>query len=106
MGIGKDYAKKNSKFLSFEEDGIIEGTFEGMKNIIKDSFGEEKEVIRYKIDGKTFDSTSTGLAIQMDDIKIGEKIRITRTGKSTETRYKVERIDKTAEDTWNEAESK
>ena len=91
MGLGKDYAKRNSKFLSFDEDGVIEGIFEGMKSVVKDSFGEEKEVMRYKIDGKTFDSISSGLAIQMDDVKIGQRIKISKTGKGAETKYIVEK---------------
>jgi hypothetical protein len=89
MGIGKDYARKNSKFVSFDEDGVVEGIFEGMKPVIKDSFGEEKEVMRYKLDGKTFDSMAGSLAVQMDDVQIGQRIKITRSG-SNPTKYQVE----------------
>ena len=92
MGHLKDFAKRTSKFLSFDDDGIIEGVFEGAKLVVKDSFGEEKEVVRYKIDGKTFDSMSGGLAGQMDDVSVGEKIRILRKGQGMETKYSVEKI--------------
>ena|SRR3990167_10229897 len=90
MGDLKDYAKKNSKYASFDEDGIIEGVFEGAKIVMKDSFSEEKEVVRYKIDGKTFDSMSGSLATQMDDVKAGSKVKIRRSGQGAETKYKVE----------------
>lgn len=90
MGDGKDFAKRNSKFQSFDDDGVIEGVFEGMKAVVKDSFGEEKEYMRYKIDGKTFDSMSGSLAVQMDEIKNGQKVKITRTGKGADTKYLVE----------------
>ena len=89
-GLGRDYQKKHSQFVSFDNDGVIEGVFEGMKIITKESFGQEKEVMRYKIDGKTFDSISGNLAAQMDDVKSGQKIKITRTGEGMDTRYTVE----------------
>ena len=60
-----------------------------MKPIIKDVFGKEKEVMRYTIDGKTFDSTSCKLAEDMDAIIGGQRVRISRTGEGTETRYEV-----------------
>ena len=106
MGIGKDFAKRNSKFISFDDDNSIEGTFEGMKSVVKDSFGEEKEVMRYKIDGKTFDSVSSSLAYQMDEVKIGMKVKIIRSGKGAETKYKVERMSLTEEEVKKEWEEK
>lgn len=93
MGIGKDYAKKHAQFIKFDEDGVIEGRFEGMKIVVKDSFGEEKEVIRYKIGGKTFDSVSTSLAEKMDEVAKGNIVKITKTGEGMGTRYEVEVID-------------
>ena len=92
MGVGKEFKKRNSQYMEFDEDGVIEGVFEGMKTIVKESFGQEKEVMRYKMDGKTFDSQSGSLAVQMDEITVGQKIRITRTGKSADTKYHVEVI--------------
>jgi len=92
MGIGRDFSKKNSSFIKFD-DGVIEGVFGGMKIVVKDSFGEEKEVMRYKIDGKTFDSLSTALAEKMDEVKIGQKVRITKSGEGTSTKYSVEIIE-------------
>ena|SRR3990167_2054886 len=90
MGIGKDFAKRNSQYVSFDENDIIEGMFEGSKVVVKESFGQEKEVMRYRIDGKTFDSQSTGLAIQMDGCNPGDKIKIIRSGEGASTKYKVE----------------
>ena len=92
MGIGKDFAKRNSTFIKFDEDGVIEGIFGGMKSIVKETFGEEKEVMRYKIDDKTFDSQSVRLAELMDTIPVGSKIKITKTGQSMDTKYEVEVI--------------
>lgn len=92
MGELRNWGEKNSKFLSFTDGEYKEGVFEGAKIVVKDSFGEEKEVVRYKMDGKTFDSQSVGLAEQMDDVKVGERVRITRIGKGPETRWKVEKI--------------
>ena len=92
MGIGKDFAKRNSTFIKFDEDGIIEGIFGGMKSIVKETFGEEKEVMRYKIDDKTFDSQSVRLAELMDVVPVGSKIKITKTGQSMDTKYEVEVI--------------
>ena len=89
MGIGKDFAKRNSTFIKFDEDGVIEGIFGGMKSIVKETFGEEKEVMRYKIDDKTFDSQSVRLAELMDTIPVGSRIKITKTGQSMDTKYEV-----------------
>jgi hypothetical protein len=90
MGELKDFAKDNSKYITFEDGEAFEGVFEGWKKVLKDSFGEEKEYIRYKINGKTFDSMSGSLANQMDGVPSGTKVRITRTGKGTDTKYTVE----------------
>lgn len=92
MGIGSDFAKRNSKFIKIDDGESVEGIFGGSKAVLKDSFGEEKEVMRYKLDNKTFDSMSGSLAVQMDEVSVGQKIRISRTGKSTETKYLVEKI--------------
>lgn len=92
MGDLNAFAKRNSKFASFDEDGVIEGVFEGAKIVVKDSFGEEKEVVRYKIDGKTFDSVSGSLAIQMDGVKPGTRIKITKKGERADTKYHVEQF--------------
>lgn len=92
MGELKDYAKRTSRFIKLEDKNSVEGIYEGVKFILKDSFGEEKEYARYKIDGRVFDSTSGGLATQMDEIKIGEQVRITRHGEGMDTKYTVENL--------------
>jgi len=93
MGVGKDYAKKHSRFLSFkDDDGVISGVFKGMKPVLKESFGEEKEVMRYAIDEKVFDSQSGSLATQMDEIEVGTPVRITQTGSGMDTKYTVEKV--------------
>ena len=92
MGLGRDFARKNSRYLSFDEKGMIEGVFENMKSVVKEVFGEEKEVMRYTISGRIFDSSSTGLAVQMDSIESQTKIRITKKGQGINTKYIVEKI--------------
>lgn len=89
MGVGKEFAKRNSSFIKFDEQGKIEGVFNGMKPVIKDTFGEEKEVMRYKIDDKTFDSQSVKLAELMDGVELGKRVVITKTGEGMETKYEV-----------------
>ncbi len=54
MGEGSDYAKRNSKFIKLKSGDSYEGIYEGRKFVIKDSFGEEKEIARYKIDLNLF----------------------------------------------------
>ncbi len=103
MGVGKDYQKRNSSFIKIEDGESAEGIFGGMKPIVKDVFGQEKEVMRYKIDNKTFDSSSGALAIQMDEVTVGEKIRISREGTGMETKYTVERLDKATQENWEAA---
>ena len=92
MDIGKDFAKRNSSFIKFDEHGVIEGVFKGMKSVLKEVFGEEKEVMRYKIDDKTFDSQSTRLAELMDAVSIGSMVKITKTGQGMDTKYEVEAL--------------
>ena len=89
MGGLKDWADKNSKFIKLSDGESCEGIYEGSKIVVKDCFGEEREIVRYKIDGKTFDSTSMSLARQMDGIPEGQRISIAREGEGTETKYKV-----------------
>jgi hypothetical protein len=102
MGLGREFQKRNSAFLKFDEEGVIEGIFEGMKCLIKDNFGEEREVMRYKINGKTFDSISGKLAVLMDDVRIGEHIRIVRSGTGKDTEYDVIKLDKKNEENISE----
>lgn len=106
MGIGKDYAKRTSKFVQIGDGESYEGVFEGMKSVVKDSFGEEKEVMRYKLDGKTFDSMSGSLARQMDNLLPGNRVKISRTGDGAATKWKVENLDnpQPAPEAWEEGE--
>lgn len=89
MGIGKEFVKKNSKYVIFE-DGVAEGVFESMKAIEKESYGQIVNTIRYTLSGKTFDSASGKLAMQMDEVPIGKTVRITKTGKAADTKYVVQ----------------
>ena len=92
MGEGSDYAKRNSKFIKIGDGEFVEGIFEGRKFVVKDIFGEEKEICRYKIDGKTFDSQSGQLAIAFDNIHAGTRVKITRSGDGMDTKYLVENL--------------
>ena len=98
----KEYAKSKSSFVSIKADDSCTAIYKGYKFIEKDSFGETKECVRYLLedleDGvvRSFDSQSAALAEQMDSIKEGAKIKISRTGEGMETKYQVESVDEQA----------
>ena len=89
----KDWSDKHSKYIKLKDGESFEGVYGGWKNVIKDAFGEEKETVRYTIDGKTLDSSSVGLSRQMAEVKVGDKIKITRSGSGPDTRYKVDKLN-------------
>jgi hypothetical protein len=91
----KDWSKKNNKFLKLENGESLTATLKSAKPIVKDSFGEEKEVIRYTFvtdDGheKIFDNGSAALASILAE-HIGQVITIKREGEREKTRYIVKK---------------
>jgi len=91
----KQYAKDKSTFVSIKPGEKYACIYRGYKYIEKESFGEEKEYARYLLedieDGKTrsFDSMSGVLAERMDEVEVGKKITILRTGEGKNTKYKI-----------------
>jgi len=90
-----DYAKEKSTFVSIKPGEKYACIYKGFKFVEKESFGEVKEYARYLLedieDGKTrnFDSMSGVLAERMDEVEVGKKITILRTGEGKNTKYKV-----------------
>lgn len=89
----KNWGKANSPYIKLKDKESVTVTLKSFKPIIKDSFGEEKEFIRYIFqteDGntKTFDNGSCRLAEVLADC-LGQKIVLTRDGEGQKTRYEV-----------------
>lgn len=89
----KAWAKNNNKFVKLADGESLTVTIKSARPIMKDSFGQEKEVIRYTMVGedgkeKIFDNGSASLAQRMADL-IGKKITLTRHGEGTKTVYEV-----------------
>lgn len=91
-----EFVRDNSKWVPIEDGKPYTGIFKGYSFFNKDVKGELVEVVRYTIedirDGKVrnLDSASASLAKQMANIEIGETIKMTRTGKSFDTKWKIE----------------
>jgi len=92
----QDFAKSKSNFISIKAGENYCCIYKGYKFVEKDSFGETKEYARYLLEDledhqvRNLDSQSADLAKQMSEIKEGSKIRISRTGEGTETKYDVD----------------
>lgn len=89
MGELGKWGKANNKYITIGDGETFEGVFEGAR-ITQSTFNPEQETIQYKLDGKLFNSASRRLADDMDNVPIGKKVRITRTGTQRKTKYKVE----------------
>ena len=94
-----EFAKSKSTFVSIKDKESYSAVYRGFKFIEKDSFGETKEYARFLLedleDGvvRSLDSQSASFAEQMDGIKDGETITISRQGSGMETKYQVSLID-------------
>jgi hypothetical protein len=89
----KDWGKKNNKFLKLDDGESITATLKSFKPVVKDSFGEEKEVIRYVFitaegQEKIFDNGSATLANLLADC-LGQTIILKREGVREKTRYVI-----------------
>ena len=92
-----DYVKDNSKFLRLDNGESFEGTYVGFK-VTGSRFDPGKETVVYKVkydDGKEvfFQTASIAVAKLFSKFRGGEKIRITRTGSGTNTKYKISSPD-------------
>lgn len=85
----------NSQFLQFDEEGRIEGSYLGCQ-LEDDNFnpGQQRVSYMFDMDGeqKGFGSSSKRLAkaFLKANPKVGETVRITRTGEGFDTQYEVE----------------
>ena len=94
MGELAAWAKKNSKTLILDDGETVEAEYQGHK-ITVSPFDPEKEIVLYKLkidtlDGpqvKAFKSASGHAARFFDELLLGIKVKITRHGKGTETKY-------------------
>ena len=90
MGELGQWANKNSKFIKIGDGGSVVAEFKGFT----ESSFRGNPVIEYalKVDGeeKVLTSSSGKFARSMDDISVGDIIKITRTGTGTDTNYQVQ----------------
>jgi hypothetical protein len=95
----KKFVKDNSKFLMLGDGETFLGTYKGFK-VMPNSYDPEKEIVCYKLtyeDGKDiyWKTASLKVANIIADIPVGGKIKITRHGKDTDTKYDVSSPDVT-----------
>lgn len=92
MGKLGKWAYETSEWLRIADGETVTVTFLGFE-IVKSSRDPDKELIRYALDvgglKKSLESRSFYLAEQMDQIKEGTVITITRTGGGSATKYEV-----------------
>ena len=89
----KQWAKAKNPFLKLNDGESIIAVLKSARAITKDSFGQEKEVIRYQLmtdegQEKVFENGSPALAAILADF-MGQRIALTRHGEGTKTRYEV-----------------
>lgn len=85
----------NSQYLQFDEEGVIEGSYLGCQ-LEDDNFnpGQQRVAYLFDLDGeqKAFSSSSKRLAkaFLKANPKVGDTVRITRTGEGYDTQFDVE----------------
>lgn len=89
MGDLAEWGKSNNRYITIEDGKYYEGVFQGAR-VTQSTFDPEKDTIQYKLDGKLFNCASRKLAIMMDTIPIGTKVRINRDGQGNKTKYTVQ----------------
>ena len=95
MGDLADFARKNSKWLKLDDGESIAVKYLGFAFMLNQN-GDEVPCYKFKLlDGETksLQSQSGFLANFFDsdkgEAKVGDTVKLTRTGLSTETRYQV-----------------
>jgi len=99
MAALSDWAKKNSKSLTIDDGESVEIVYQGHK-IGVSPFDPEKEIVFYKVQVniagedmvKIFKSASLKAARFFDGIAEGSRVKITRHGTGTETKYEYEEV--------------
>jgi hypothetical protein len=88
-----EWNQKNSKFVKLGDGESFEAVLKDMKPV-PSKFDPEKETIHYTFvmdDGsvKYFDNASGGLCESLAGL-VGKKVKLTRHGTDTQTKYEVE----------------
>ena len=99
MGELADWAKKNSKTLILDDGESVDVVYQGFK-VSVNQFDPEKEIVFYKLqidtlDGiqtKAFKSASGRAARFFDKLTHGTRVKITRHGTGTDTKYEFAAI--------------
>ena len=92
-----EFVKDNSKFLKIDDGETFEGNYLGYK-VATSQYDPDKEVVIYQLefpDGKKvfWQTGSTAVARVISNFKGGEKIKITRHGTGTGTKYDISSPD-------------
>lgn len=97
MGRLADWAKENSQFLKIQDGESVEVVYKKSK-FIPSVFDSDKETVRYTFETdygeKTWDTSASYVALFFDELKAGQRVRITREGEGTKTKYKLNVLDK------------
>ena len=97
MGDLKDWAVKQSPFITIDKDESIVVKYMGFK-MVPNRFDVDKETVRYLFelpDGeqKPWENGQLQVAKEFDAIEKGTMVKITRTGEAAKTRYEIELVD-------------
>ena len=97
IGILKDWAIKQSPFITIDTDESIVVKYMGFK-MVPNRFDVDKETVRYLFelpDGeqKPWENGQLEVAKEFDEIEKGTSVRISRTGEAAKTRYEIEIVD-------------
>jgi hypothetical protein len=91
MGELADWARSTSRFMKIANGETVEVVFNGATKTIS-TYDNKTMTICYQFDEKFFNSQSKRLAEIFDEIPVGSKVRITKTGTAQSTKYNVEVI--------------
>ena len=102
MGELGAWARKNSKALILDDGETVDAIYQGYK-IGVNPFDAEKEIAVYKLtvtqDGepvvKAFKSASGRAARFFDELEVGTRVKITRHGQGSDTKYDFAVMDGT-----------
>lgn len=89
MGELGKWSKENSKFIKIGDGETFEGIYQGYKEGV--NMNGDPAIV-YKFDGKELKSSSAKLASYFDNIAIGTRVRIARTGSGLQTKWEVEKL--------------
>lgn len=97
MGRLADWAKKNSRFLKIPDGGSATVVYKKSEPI-PSVFDADKETVRYTFETeygeKNWDTSAGYVAFFFDELKAGQKVKITREGVGTKTKYTLSKLDK------------